>query len=229
MLTKTQKSSKNFKPSKHNVVSTGTNFAKNKRLYVWGSQGIVFKYTAAMFFRTGRFTNSLQNSWPPVQGQRGTCYYPPQTKHLYPLSRNFFHCHPFKSGCGRTTRLADEFSLLTTLPAMQCIDICKEKSDVDHYVTYLVCCSCCRCCCIAGYCCCRLLLAALTASSQKESPLLSSPLSSSSSSSSSSSLYACCGGFVGAVPQMFPELAAGPHDADNVPPVFPQTDELKGL
>ena len=52
-----QKSSKNFKPSIHNVVSTGTNiFAKiwlsMCLLAVLGSQGIVVKCTAAIFFRT---------------------------------------------------------------------------------------------------------------------------------------------------------------------------------
>ena len=50
-----QKISKNFKPSIHNVVSTGTNFAKKKLsmclLAVLGSQGIVVKYTAATFSR----------------------------------------------------------------------------------------------------------------------------------------------------------------------------------
>ena len=43
-----QKSSKNFKPSKHNVVTTGTNFAKKICLFMYllpvlGSQGIVVK------------------------------------------------------------------------------------------------------------------------------------------------------------------------------------------
>ena len=47
-----QKSSKIFKPSIHNVVNTGTTFAKNMALVVLGSQGIVVKCTAAMFFRT---------------------------------------------------------------------------------------------------------------------------------------------------------------------------------
>ena len=51
-----QKKYRNFKPSIHNVVSTGTNFAKNmavkKILAVLGSQGIVVKYTGAVYFGT---------------------------------------------------------------------------------------------------------------------------------------------------------------------------------
>ena len=50
-----QKSSKNFKPSIHNVVSTTTNFAKiwlfKYLLVVVGSQGIVVRCTAAIFLR----------------------------------------------------------------------------------------------------------------------------------------------------------------------------------
>ena len=51
-----KKRSENFKPYIHNVVSTGMNFAK-----IWlsmallGSQGIVVKSTAAIFFRMVEF------------------------------------------------------------------------------------------------------------------------------------------------------------------------------
>ena len=52
-----QKSSKNFKPSIHNVVSTGRNFAKKIWLSIYllavlGSQGIVVKCTGTIFCRT---------------------------------------------------------------------------------------------------------------------------------------------------------------------------------
>lgn len=33
----------------------------------------------------------------------------------------------------------------------------------------------------------------------------------------------------GDVPQMLPELLLGPQVADSEPPVFPHTEELKGL
>ena len=52
-----EKFSKNFKLSIHNVASTGTNLWKKVWLFMWllavlGSQGIVVKCTAAIFFRT---------------------------------------------------------------------------------------------------------------------------------------------------------------------------------
>ena len=53
-----QKGSKNFKPSTHIAVSTGTNLATNVAFYALigcitvGSQGVVVKYAAASFLRT---------------------------------------------------------------------------------------------------------------------------------------------------------------------------------
>lgn len=99
----------------------------------------------------------------------------------------------------------------------------EENLDIHHWVAYLVCAEdCCRC--WKGDCC---LLAALTASSQKFSTLVSSALSSSSSSSTNEGCAG--GGLEGDAPQMFPDLLLGPQVADSEPPVFPHTEELKGL
>ena len=47
---KAQKGCKIFKPTIHNVLSTGTNIVKSVLYAVLGSQGIVVKRTAASFF-----------------------------------------------------------------------------------------------------------------------------------------------------------------------------------
>ena len=63
-----QKNSKLFKPGIHNVVSTGKNFTKNVAFYMYllavlGSQGIVVKCIAAIFFRMADCTHLWARTW----------------------------------------------------------------------------------------------------------------------------------------------------------------------